>query len=87
MSFFCLLFLRNASPQFLEIHDCVALKTLEGLRCPSLAGASVTSCRELTSLNLEAAVMSHLNLTGCVRLEPWELTSPGGSLSELQVCV
>ncbi|CAM9925190.1 unnamed protein product, partial [Laminaria digitata] len=80
--------------QFLEIHDCPALKTLEGLRCPALAAARVTSCRELTSLNLEAAVLSHLNLSGCIRLEPWELkssSSSGGSssssLSELQVCV
>lgn len=86
--------------KFLEIHSCPGLKRLEGIRCPALAVARVTGCRELSSLGLEEAfVLSHLDLAGCVRLEPWELpppappggnsTSSGGagfaSLAELRV--
>ncbi|CAM9785886.1 unnamed protein product [Scytosiphon promiscuus] len=70
--------------QFLEIHSCPGLKRLEGLRCPALAVARVTSCRELAALGLEeASVLSHLDLSGCVRLEPWELPPPvlGGAAS------
>ncbi|CAM9198822.1 unnamed protein product [Ectocarpus sp. 13 AM-2016] len=88
--------------QFLEIHSCPGLKRLEGIRCPALAVARVTACRELSSLGLEEAfVLSHLDLAGCLRLEPWELpppTPPGGnaassggasstSLAELRVVV
>lgn len=73
--------------KFLEIHSCPGLKRLEGLRCPSLAVARVTACRELTSFKLEeASVLSHLDLSGCVRLEPWELSAAcGASLADLRV--
>lgn len=50
--------------------------------------ARVTGCRELTSLGLEeASVLSHLDLTGCVRLEPWKLPAADSSLAELRVRV
>lgn len=73
--------------QFLTIQACPALKKLETLRCPALAVASVTSCRELTSLSLECPALSQLDLTGCVRLESWDFTHAGdrGSFSALQV--
>lgn len=75
-------------PKFLEVHSCPSLKRLERLRCPALAVARVTGCRELTSLGLEdASVLSHLDLTGCVRLEPWKLPAADSSLAELRVRV
>ncbi|CAN0426887.1 unnamed protein product, partial [Pylaiella littoralis] len=65
------------SLQFLEIHSCSGLKVLEGLKCPALAVARVTSCRELISVKLEgASVLSHLDLSGCVRLERWGMLPP-----------
>lgn len=72
--------------KFLEIHSCLALKRLEGLRCPALAVARVTDCRELTSFKLEeTSVLSHLDLAGCVRLQPWELPAADNTLAELRV--
>lgn len=70
--------------QFLDIHACSGLKRLGGLRCPSLAVARVTACRELTELSLEAPTLSQLDVSGCVRLEPWDVRA-GGGIPQLQV--
>lgn len=84
---------RVVNTKFLDIHDCPRLKELNGLCCPALAVARITSCRELCSLALNAPMASRLDLSGCVRLGPWELGKNGdggvggvgGSLCNLQV--